>query len=156
MDIETNEIILDKLPMPHSPKMYKGNLYMLLSATGEIIKVDIANKSYTVIKKLDGFCRGFDIFNDYMFVGMSKLRKNSSTFAKLSFAETADKSGIEVIHLPTKGLTGKFTFQSSVDEIYGLSIIADSIRPNILNTHNSIHKCALAIPGGTFWANIKV
>ena len=156
MDVETNEIILDKLPMPHSPMMYKNELYMLLSASGEVIKINIKEKNYEVIKQLNGFCRGMDIFNDYMFVATSKLRKNSSTFAKLSFASKADVAGIKVIHLPTKAIVGEINFQTSVDEIYSLKILANSIRPNILNTMNAIHKYSLSIPGQTFWANLEV
>jgi len=152
MDVTTNEIILENLPMPHSPTMYKGELYLLLSATGEIVKVNIPGKSYEVIRRLDGFCRGMDIFGDYMFVGMSKLRKNSSTFAKLSFAEKANSSGIKIIHLPTGAFVGELTYETTVDEIYGLKILAGTIRPNVLNTINPIHKYALAIPGDTYWA----
>jgi uncharacterized protein (TIGR03032 family) len=152
MDVESNEIILDRLPMPHSPMFYQGELYMLLSASGEIIKVNIRKKNYEVIKKLDGFCRGMDIHGDYLFAGMSKLRKNSSSFAKLPFAGKANTAGIKIIHLPTGALVGEITYQTSVDEIYGLKIVPDTIRPNILNTINPIFKYALAIPGGTFWA----
>jgi len=153
MDVETNEIILDKLAMPHSPKMHNNELYMLLSASGKVIKVNIAEKTYETIKQFDGFCRGMDIYGDFMFIGMSKLRKNSSTFAKLSFSDNADTAGIKIIHIPTKALVGELTFQTTVDEIYGLQIIPNSIRPNILNTTNPIYKQALAIPGNTFWAN---
>jgi uncharacterized protein (TIGR03032 family) len=153
IDIGTNEIILDQLPMPHSPMLYQGDLYMLLSASGEIVKVDIKKKNYEVIRQLDGFCRGMDIYGDYLFAGMSKLRKNSSTFAKLPFAEKADTAGIKIIHLPTGAFVGEITFQTSVDEIYGLKILPNTIRPNVLNTINPIFKCSLAIPGATFWAN---
>jgi len=153
LDVETNEVILDKLPMPHSPMLYKGELYLLLSATGEIIRVNIQEKKYEVIKKLNGYCRGMDIYGDYMFVAMSKLRKNSSTFAKLSFAENADSAGIKIIHLPTKALTMELKYETSVDEIYSLKVLANTIRPNILNTTNPIHKYSLSIPGQTFWAN---
>lgn len=152
IDVEQNEILLHGLAMPHSPQIVEGELYMLLSATGEIVKVDIENRSYEVIKKLEGFCRGMTFFNDYLFVGMSKLRKNSSTFAKLAFAETAQSAGIKIIHLPSRSLIGEIKFKTSVDEIYDVKIIENSIRPNILNTINPIHKRALEIPGKTFWA----
>jgi uncharacterized protein (TIGR03032 family) len=152
MDIESNDIIIDKLPMPHSPTFYRNELYMLLSASGEVIKVNILNKSFEVIKKLDGFCRGMDIYGDYMFIGMSKLRENSSTFSKLSFANKAGTAGIKIIHLPTKAYVGEISFQTSVDEIYEVKILANTIRPNILNTINPVYKQALAIPGATFWA----
>lgn len=153
IDVETNEIILDKLPMPHSPMLHNGELYMLLSASGELVKVNLKEKRYEVIKKLDGFCRGMDVCGDYLFVAMSKLRKNSSTFAKLPFADKAGTAGIKVIHLPTKAIVGEFVYQSSVEEIYALKILKDSIRPNILNTANPLHKYSLSIPGSTFWAN---
>lgn len=153
MDVETNEIILDGLAMPHSPIMYNNELYLLLSATGEFIKVNTAEKSYEVIKKFDGFCRGLSIHNDYAFIGFSKLRKNSSTFAKLSFSDKANFAGIKIIHLPTQAEVGEVIYQTSIDEIYEVAILPNMIRPNILNTINDIHKYSLSIPQGTFWAN---
>lgn len=154
MDVDSNEIILDKLAMPHSPMIYKGDLYLLLSATGEVIRVNIPEKKYEVVRRLEGFCRGMDVYKDYMFIGMSKLRKNSSTFAKLSFAEKADWAGIIVLHLPTKAYVGQIRYQATVDEIYGLKVIPNTTRPNILNTENPIYRYSLAIPGGTFWSPI--
>ncbi len=155
MDVTNNETVLEGLAMPHSPRMYQGELYLLLSASGEFIKVNLKEKKYEVIKKFDGFCRGLTIYNDYAFVGFSKLRKNSSTFAKLSFSDTANFSGIKIIHLPTRALVGEIKFKASVDEIYEVIILPDMIRPNILNTINEIHKYSLAIPENTFWANPK-
>lgn len=153
MDIESNEKVLDGLAMPHSPRMYKDELYMLLSATGEFIKVNTKDKSYKVIRQFDGFCRGLTIHKKYAFIGFSKLRKNSSTFAKLSFSDKANFSGIKIIHLPTQTLVGEINFQSHVDEIYEVAIFPNSLRPNILNTITDMHKLALAIPGMTYWAN---
>jgi uncharacterized protein (TIGR03032 family) len=153
MDVETNEIILEGLAMPHSPKMYNNELYMLQSANGELIKVNVAEKSYEVVKKYDGFCRGLDIYQDYAFIGFSKLRKNSSTFAQLSFSDNANFAGVKIIHLPTQAEVGEIIYQTSVDEIYEVSILPDMIRPNVLNTITKTHKQSLAIPGSTFWAN---
>lgn len=153
IDVTTNEIILDGLAMPHSPMIYKNELYLLLSASGQLVKANLENRTIEVIKELDGFCRGLDIIDDYAFVGMSKLRKNSSTFAKLPFADRANTAGIRVIHLPTKALVAELKYEASVDEIYELKMLSDTIRPNVLNTINPIHKYALTLPGKTFWAN---
>ncbi len=153
MDVENNSIILEGLAMPHSPRMYNNELYMLLSASGEFIKVNTSQKKYQVVKKFDGFCRGLAIHNDYAFIGFSKLRKNSSTFAKLSFSDKANFAGIKIIHLPTQAEVGEITFKASVDEIYEVAILPNMIRPNVLNTIRDDHKYALAIPGATYWAN---
>lgn len=152
MDVESNEIILDGLAMPHSPKMYNGDLYLLTSANGEFIKVDVQNKTYEVIKKFEGFCRGLSIYKDYAFIGFSKLRKNSSTFAKLKFSDKANFAGVKIVHIPTKAEVGEIIYQTSVDEIYEVSVLPEMLRPNILNTINELHKFSLAIPSTTFWA----
>ena len=39
MDVHSNETICEGLPMPHSPRLYDGKLYLLLSATGELVTI---------------------------------------------------------------------------------------------------------------------
>ena len=151
-DLDTHETIADNLPMPHSPRLFGDDLFVLLSATGELVKIDINTGKYEVIVKLDGFVRGMSLYKDYLFIGLSKLRKNSSTFGKLDFAKKANQSGIMVIHLPTGSIAGNILYLSSLDEIYDVHIIPDKIRPNILNTIKPDHKSGLMTPEGTFWA----
>ena len=151
-DIETNEVVAGNLPMPHTPRLFDNELYVLLSATGELVKMDLNSGKYDVIVRMDGFVRGMSLHRDYLFIGLSKLRKNSSTFGKLDFAEKANHSGIMVIHLPTGSIAGKITYLTSLDEIYDVQILADKIRPNILNTTTPDHKSGLMTPGATFWA----
>ncbi len=153
IDLQTDEVIFDNLAMPHSPKIYNGEFYLLLSATGQLVRLDLKGRKIELIKELEGFCRGLDIIGEYAFIGMSKLRKNSSTFAKLNFANKADTAGVKIIHIPTKAFVGEIKYQTSVDEIYEVKILHDSVRPNILNTINPIHKFSLSIPQKTFWAN---
>jgi len=151
MDVQTNELLFDDLAMPHSPKMYNEDLYILTSASSEFMKIDPIAKSKEVIKKFDGFCRGLSFYGDFAFIGFSKLRKNSSTFAKLSFSDKANFSGIKIIHMPTKAEVGEIIYQTSVDEIYEVLVLENQVRPNILNTHDEIHKFSLATPEATYW-----
>ena len=151
MDVENNTIIAEGLAMPHTPRIFNGELYVLLSATGELVKVNTEDGTYEVIVQIDGFVRGMSLHKDYLFIGLSKLRKNSSTFGKLPFAEKANEAGIVVVHLPTKSIAGKLTYLTSLDEIYDVHILADKIRPNILNTLTDDHKKGLMIPNTTFW-----
>jgi len=152
MDVEKNEIILNGLSMPHSPKIYNNELYLLMSASGEFIKVNLETKSYQTLKKFEGFCRGLSFYKDFAFIGFSKLRKNSSTFAKLSFSDKANFSGIKIIHMPTNAEVGEIIYETSVDEIYEVIVLENMIRPNILNTIDDVHKLSLATPSTTYWA----
>ncbi len=152
MDIDSNEIIVDGLAMPHSPRIFDKDLFVLLSATGELVKVDVNTGKYDVVVKLDGFVRGMSLHQDYLFIGLSKLRENSSTFGKLSFAKKANEAGITIVHLPTGSIAGKISYLSSLDEIYDVHVLPDTLRPNIMNTKTEAHKDGLMTPSDTFWA----
>ena len=152
MDIESNEIIASNLKMPHSPRLFNNQLFLLFSATGEIVKIDPANGSCDVVTRLSGFVRGMAYYKDFLFVGLSKLRQNSSTFSKLEIAKKSLNAGIAIVHLPSGSLYGEIKYHASVDEIYDVQVLPDKIRPNILNTIQPEYKTGLSIPGSTFWA----
>ncbi len=151
IDVETNEPVLTNLPMPHSPTLAGNDFYCLLSATGALIQVAPDKGTYQIVKKIKGFVRGMAIHGDYMFIGLSKLRQNSSTFKHLQIAEHATEAGIIVLHLPTQAVVGQLKYRASVDEIYDVQIIPKK-RPGILNTTSQTHKYALSLPQATFWA----
>ena len=153
IDLESDEVVAEGLAMPHSPRLYGEELYVLLSATGELVRIDISSGKPEVILKVDGFVRGMAYYRDYLFIGLSKLRKNSSTFGKLEFAEKASQSGILIVHLPTGSIAGKITYLASLDEIYDVHVLAGKIRPNIMNTLTPDHRLGLMIPGATYWAH---
>ena len=152
MDVDSNEIIAHNVPMPHSPRIFNGELYVLLSATGELVKVDIQTGKYDVVNKINGFVRGMAKWGDYVFIGLSRLRKNSSTFRKLEIAEKALKAGIAILHLPTGSFVGEIKYHNSVDEIYDVQIIPNLKRPGILNTLKPEFRMGLSTPFATYWA----
>lgn len=152
IDIESNQVIAENLPMPHSPRLFDGELYVLFSATGELAKINIETGGYDVVCRLDGFVRGLAKHGDYVFIGLSKLRQNSSTFAQLDIAKKALSAGIAIVHLPTGALVGELQYKMSVDEIYDIQILPDLLRPGILNTLKPEYKLGLSTPETTFWA----
>jgi uncharacterized protein (TIGR03032 family) len=134
MDITTNEILLHDLAMPHSPRVYDGEVYLLLSATGEIVKADLEAGTYDVINKVPGFARGLSRYGDYLFVGLSHLR-NTHTFGDLPLAqEGATTCGVTALHLPTGAIVGQMTYVNSCNEIYDVQVLPGMGRPGILGT----------------------
>lgn len=151
MDIESNEVVAHSLPMPHSPRWFNGRLYCLLSATGQLIRIDIDTGKYDIVAQLKGFVRGMAKRGDYLFIGLSKLRQNSSTFRNLAITKDAVYCGVEIIHLPTGANVGNIRYQQSVEEIYDVQIIPDALKPGILNHTAAIHRLALHTPDAVFW-----
>jgi len=155
IDVASQEVVAQDLNMPHSPRIYEGQVYLLQAATGELVKVDTQNGHTTTIFQKSGFARGLAKYQDYLFIGYSKLRKRSSTFGKLAFSDHADHCGVSIIHEPTGALVGELVYLSSVDEIYDIQIIPNCHRPNILNPGTDDTLAPLITPDSSFWGRPK-
>jgi len=154
MEYPSGKIILDSLAMPHSPRLYDGNLYVLNSAQGELILVNPENGTYEVMVQLGGFARGMDRIGDYVFIGVSKLRHNNETFASLPIAKTSF-AGILAVHLPTRTIVAKAEYKMSVEEIYDVKVLPGKLRPNILSPDMDVHKQAIIVNGLAFWSEAE-
>lgn len=150
IDVQTNETVLDKLPMPHSPRIYKGEIYLLLSAAESLIKVDLNNQSYRVIAEVDGFIRGLSFKDEFAFIGVSKLRR-SHTFADLAIADKEIKAGVVIVNIHTGETVGEIKYETSVDELYDVHILDGFRRVNLLNYQQSLNHRALITPFGCQW-----
>ena len=152
-NLPDGEIILNNLPMPHSPRIFHGKLYLLLSATGELVCVDPKKGSYDVINRVDGFVRGLAYYKDHLFIGVSKLR-NTHTFGDLPLTKKKLFCGVMVVHLPTGALVGKMEYQRTCEEIYDVQVLPNLIRPNILAPGSPEHRRALSIPETSYWGEV--
>lgn len=155
IDVETGQVVVDELAMPHSPRIYDGQLYCLLSALGQLIRVNTGSGSYEVLHQFDSYVRGMARYGDYLFIGLSKLRKKSSSFGDLPIAEHSAHCAIEVLYMPSMSKVGRIQYLSSVEELYDVKVLEGMRRPNVLSTMKDDFRKALVIPGATFWAREK-
>ena len=107
MDTTTNEILLDGLAMPHSPRWYNDKLWVLESGAGTIGHVDIANRAYNPIAEVPGFTRGLDFCGPVAFVGLSQVRE-SAVFSGIPITERKQERtcGVWAIHIQTGQILG--------------------------------------------------
>jgi len=155
IDVETDRIVVDELAMPHSPRIYDGELFCLLSALGQLIKINTNDGSYEVMHQFDSYVRGMARHGDYLFIGLSKIRKKSSSFGDLPIAEKSTSCAIEVLYFPSMSKVGRIQYMTSVEELYDVKILEGMRRPNVLSTLKDDFRKALVIPGATFWAKEK-
>lgn len=151
IDAASQMLILKGLPMPHSPRQYEEGLFVLLSATGELIRVDIDRQSYEVIHRFDGFVRGMDRVGDILFIGLSKLRTTSTAFGDLPIAAHSPVCGVAAFHLPSRKFIGQLKYESSVEEIYEVKVLHGSSRPAIMSIEKKDHEGVITVPEGVFW-----
>ena len=155
VDVPSGEILATGLAMPHSPRLVPvggdERLYVLLSATGRLATVDRASGDVTEVCDLGGFARGASVRGDYLFVGVSKIRRKS-TFADLPVSETAGTAGVVIVHLPSGRLAGRIAFESSVEEIYDVAVLPEVARPGLLNPAMEVTRRAIAARDQGWWA----
>jgi len=153
--VPTGETIAGDLAMPHSPRMIDGKLFLLSSGSGELLALEPETGHIEVVRKIGGFVRGMAHVGDYLFIGLSKLRKNSSIFKDLPIANEAVSSGFTAIHLPSGAVVGSLTYLSSVDEIFDVCFLPGSRRPGIVSPDMDIANLSLVLPEKSYWAAEK-
>ena len=152
MDVEKNEVLLEGLAAPHSPRYSQGELYFLLSAAGELVRYESKTKSYKLINRFPGFVRGLAFCQDYIFVGLSRFRANKgTTFGDFPRDPKTLECGVTILHRKTGSIVANIRYLNLCEEIYDLAILEGIRRPNILNTKESSYKNMLLIPGDAFW-----
>ena len=153
-DIQEERFLCEDLPMPHSPRVYKNELYVLLSASEELIKVDRQTGERESIVKIDGFIRGLSFKDNYAFIGISKLRK-SHTFGDLPIAKKKLFAGLVVIDLEKKEKVAELFYEDKLEEIFDVHFLPDTKKVNIMN-HNMIQTHpAIVTPHFTHWIEKK-
>ena len=154
MDVSSNAIVAEGLAMPHSPRFYNGALYVLESASGNLVCIEPSSGKKDVVVSLNGFVRGMDRAGDYLFIGLSKLRKKSVAFNDLPIAAKSLFCGIVVVHLPTARVVAELKYEDSVEEIYDVRILQGLRRPGLLSAQKAEHRLALTTPEEDYWAVI--
>lgn len=123
MDIKTNEILIDGLSMPHSPRWHQEKLYLLESGKGAISYYDFETKKTVEIAKVPGFTRGLDIVGDFAFIGVSKVRE-SATFSGLEITKLPKRvSGVWIVNIKTGQIISFVEFTAGLDEVFAITVL---------------------------------
>ncbi len=147
MDVDSNEIILDKLSMPHSPRWYREKLWLLESGKGHLSTVDLNKKKLTMIAELPGFTRGIDFIGSLAVIGLSQIRE-SATFSGLPITERLKERicGVWIVNIENGQTVAYMKFTAGVEEIFSVKILQQTIWPDILEIDNDLQLNSYTIP----------
>lgn len=137
IDVESNEVILSGLSMPHSPRLYNGQLYMLQSGTGEFGRVDIEKGTFEPMSFLPGFVRGVTFVGNHAIVGVSRPRRDGTLDGlqvndRLAAERIEPKTMLAVINLDTGDIEHTLEIEGVVRELYDVGFLPGIIRPKML------------------------
>ena len=152
IDVVSDEIVLDGLSMPHSPRWHQGQLWVLNSGAGEILSVDPESGRASVVCSLPGYLRGLCFVGPYALVGMCKIREKH-IFGGLPIQERVGelRCGVAVVDLRSGSSIGLFEYTAGCEELYDVQFLPGVHRPMILSLEKSAVKDAITNPDSSFW-----
>ncbi|MCF2151503.1 TIGR03032 family protein [Desmonostoc muscorum LEGE 12446] len=134
IDVESNEIVLTGLSMPHSPRWYQDKLWLLNSGTGEFGYADLERGVFEPVAFCPGYLRGFAFHGNFAVVGISQPRHNK-TFSGLPLDEQLQAKqaephcGLLVIDLRTGDVVHSLRLEGVVLELYDVVALPGVRRP---------------------------
>jgi uncharacterized protein (TIGR03032 family) len=133
IDIETNEILLRGLSMPHSPRWYQGKLWLLESGEGSLAVVDLERHTWRTVAQVPGFTRGIDFVGPLAFIGLSQVRE-SAVFSGIPLVQRLRERtcGVWVVNIETGKTLGFLRFEAGVQEIFAVQVLRGMRFPELL------------------------
>lgn len=152
MDVAANEVICRGLAMPHSPRWYRNQLFVLHSGAGELLRVDTQTGQSDVVCRLQGYLRGLTFVGDHALIGLCQIRE-TNVFGGMPVQEEYDRllSGIAVVNIKTGACEGMLEITSGCTELYDLRFLPKLRQPNILNLEKPDIRQAISAPGAHYW-----
>lgn len=133
IDTRTNEVIIEGLSMPHTPRLYQNALWFLEAGRGYLCRYDLQTKELTKKLWIPGFLRGLRFFKNYAVVCSSKPR--DKIFDGLPLEDEIKKRNIEaqcsisIIDLDKMETIHDILITGSVKEIYDIIVLEDCKTP---------------------------
>lgn len=153
VDVETNQIVLRGLSMPHSPRLHGGGAWLLNSGAGELWRVDPARGTHDVVCALPGYLRGLCFVGPHhAAVGMCQVREKH-IFGGLPVQQRHPKllCGVAIIDLRSGTHATTFEFTAGAQELYDVQFLPGVHRPMILNLEKDAARQAFTAPTFAYW-----
>jgi len=134
IDVESEEIIVTGLSMPHSPRWYRDKLWVCNSGSGEFGYVDLDAGKFEPVAFCPGYLRGCSFYGDFAVLGISKPRGNK-TFSGLALDEQLNQKQVEarcgllVIDLRSGDIVHSLRVDGIIDELYDVVILPGVCQP---------------------------
>ena len=137
IDVETDEIIVEGLSMPHSPRLHDGKLWLLNSGVGELGYCDLQTGRFEPVAFCPGYARGLAFRGDHAIVGLS-LARDDQSFSGLPLDDalqargTEGRCGLAVYDMKTGEMSHWLRIEGIVRELYDVVMLPNVRRPSLI------------------------
>lgn len=147
IDVDNDEIIARGLSMPHSPRWYNNQLWVLESGRGNISVCDVNTGKLQTLSTLPGFTRGIDFCGSLAFIGLSQVRE-TAVFSGIPLTEKLNERicGVWVVNLETGKTIAFLKFEDAVQEIFAVKVLPDLRFPEIIDWDEKLVGSSFVLP----------
>jgi uncharacterized protein (TIGR03032 family) len=137
LGVPDSRVLASGLSMPHSPRVYRGRLWVLDSGTGHMGSLDPVGGPFEPLTFCPGYMRGLAFAGDYAVVGLSRPR-HDKTFGglpldgNLAMRGAESRCGLQVIDLRNGDVVHWVRLEGSVSELYDVAVLPGVVRPMAL------------------------
>ncbi len=147
MDIDSNEILLRGLSMPHSPRWYGDRLWVLESGKGSLSYLDPVSQALVSVAQVPGFTRGLDFYGNLAFIGLSQIRE-SAVFSGLPLTQTLSERicGVWIVDIRTGETLAFLKFEEAVQEIFSVCVLPGMRFPELIDWDQGLLGMTYVLP----------
>jgi uncharacterized protein (TIGR03032 family) len=141
VDVAANEVVLEGLSMPHSPRWHDGGdggrLWLLDSGTGWFGHADLERGRFERMTFCPGYSRGLAFHGPFAVIGLSKPRENR-TFTGLPLDEelvrrdAEPRCGLMIVDLRSGDAVHWLRIEGVVEELYDVAVLPGVRRPMVI------------------------
>jgi len=154
MELDSSEVVMRGLCMPHSPRYHDGKWWLLNSGAGELWQIDPERGDHTVVCALPGYLRGLCfVGSTYALVGISLIREKH-LWAGLPVQKRFEHRllcGVAVVDLRDGRHVATLQFTAGAEELYDVQFLPGMLRPSILNQTTRPAYEGVTAPEFAYW-----
>lgn len=152
VDVGSGETVAQGLSMPHSPRLYRGRLWLLNSGSGEFGWVDVGSGSFHPICFCPGFARGLAFVGKHAVIGLSLARENR-TFQGLELDQaltakaSAARCGLLVVDIESGDSVEWVRIEGVVRELFDVAVLPGVRCPSAIGMRGNEVLRVLSVDG---------
>ncbi len=137
LEVPSGRVVAQGLSMPHSPRVYRGRLWVLNSGAGTLGSVGPDDGVFAPLTFCPGYLRGLAFVGDYAVVGLSRPR-HDRTFTGLALQDelarrgAEPRCGLQVIDLSGGHTAHWVRLEGMVSELYDVAALPGVTRPTVM------------------------
>jgi len=129
IDIATGRVLAEGLSMPHSPRLYRGAIWVLNSGSSRLLRIDPATGKAERVAFCPGFLRGLSFAGDYVLMTLSLPKSGRpqglELGANLEERKAEPWCGLVIVDLRHGGIVEWVRFGPEIPQLFDCAILTD-------------------------------